>query len=322
MEAIALSNDEFEGENNVYMLESDGEVALVDTGTAVPDVRSQLEGGLAALGHDLADVTMIALTHWHPDHAALAGTIQDSSGATVYAHEADAPLVERVPDAERAKRERQLELFEEWGVPPDERAEVIEALDAGLDVSGDGASVTPIRDDEVLRFGECALRVFHAPGHTAGLCCFEFSRDGCREAFVGDAILPEYTPNVCGADIRVERPLQTYIETLYRLADRNLAVAWPGHRDAIERPRERITEIIAHHRERTQQVVEAVRAAEPADAWTVSERLFGDLSGIHILHGPGESYAHLDHLQRHGVLDRTEEGYVLVDHDPDVASLF
>lgn len=48
------------------------------------------------------------------------------------------------------------------------------------------------------------------------------------------------------------------------------------------------------------------------DAWTVSAHLFGDLDGIHVLHGPGEAYAHLEHLRDAGAVVITDRKYELV----------
>jgi hypothetical protein len=69
-------------------------------------------------------------------------------------------------------------------------------------------------------------------------------------------------------------------------------------------------------------VIEALDDRGPADTWTVSARLFGDLDGIHILHGPGEAFAHLDHLERHGVIERDGREYRLVEPETDVLALF
>jgi glyoxylase-like metal-dependent hydrolase (beta-lactamase superfamily II) len=149
--------------------------------------------------------------------------------------------------------------------------------------------------------------------------------DGRSEAaFVGDAILPRYTPNVGGADLRLSEPLADYVDSLVRLADRDPAVAYPGHRDPILDPAGRAREIVAHHRDRTQRVIDALVELGPATPWAVSAALFGDLAEIHILHGPGEAYAHLAHLAAAGVVERRERRYALTV-DPatvDVSALF
>ncbi|MCU4926772.1 MBL fold metallo-hydrolase [Halobacteria archaeon AArc-dxtr1] len=294
MDRISLNSEAFEGENNAYVVEGSDDLALVDTGVGTDDVRDQLREGLTERGYAFADVDAIVLTHFHPDHAGLAGEIQAESDATVYVHEADAPLVAREAGDVAAFDERRLAALEAWGVPDAKRDELLAFLEGASRILGEPASVTRIADGDTIDVGGHALDVVHAPGHTAGLCCFEIADR--NEAFVGDAILPVYTPNVGGADVRVERPLATYIDSLQRIADRDYDRLWPGHRDPIDEPTARIREIVDHHRDRTERVVDVLTEYGPADAWTVSAHLFGDLEGIHIKHGPGEAYAHLDHL--------------------------
>ncbi|MFB6153146.1 MAG: MBL fold metallo-hydrolase, partial [Halodesulfurarchaeum sp.] len=74
-------------------------------------------------------------------------------------------------------------------------------------------------------------------------------------------------------------------------------------------PRGRAIEIRSHHEERTARVLGVLQEASPLTAWEVSDALFGHLENIHILHGPGEASAHLDHLVHAGIVERTEEGY-------------
>ncbi|WP_226005624.1 MBL fold metallo-hydrolase [Natrinema salinisoli] len=310
MDRISLGNDEFEGRNNAYVLADDAEdeLALVDTGIALESVRRDLRDGLAERGYEFADVDDIVLTHFHVDHAGLAGEIQAESDATVYVHEADAPLVAQDPDAVATVEDRRRELLEQWGVPDEARTELLEFLESA-DIEGRPADPTPIQDGDRLDVGGRTLETVHAPGHAAGLCCFEIERGD--EAFVGDAVLPVYTPNVGGADVRVEHPLEKYVATLERLVDRDYDRVWPGHRDPIEEPTERIETILEHHRERTETILEILNERGPADAWTVSAELFGDLEGIHIVHGPGEAFAHLDHLRHEGVVEYENGTYRL-----------
>ena len=60
-------------------------------------------------------------------------------------------------------------------------------------------------------------------------------------------------------------------------------------------------------------VLDALRRLGPCNTWTVSDDLFGNLEHIHILHGPGESYAHLEHLERAGCVERDGKLYSLAD---------
>ena len=87
--------------------------------------------------------------------------------------------------------------------------------------------------------------------------------------------------------------------------------AWPGHREPISDPAGRAEEIIDHHEERAYRGVELLDEEGPLSTWEVSDRLFGELTDVHILHGPGEAHAHLDHLVREGLLAETDDGYLL-----------
>jgi hydroxyacylglutathione hydrolase len=324
MKRIQLGNAVFEGLNNAYVFgtDPDAETTLVDTGVATPDVREQLAEGLADFGLGFADVDELLLTHWHEDHVGLAGAIQAAGGATVRVHADDAPLVERDPDAWAEMTERQRAFLDEWGVPDEPREELLAFIDGHDELTGPEPTVEPFADGERFATPAGHLEALHLPGHAAGLAGFVFDGEDGRELFGGDALLPHYTPNVGGADVRVEAPLARYLETLERIVDGGFDRAFPGHRDPIDDPAGRARAIAAHHRERTECVVDVLAETGPADAWSVSAQLFGDLSSIHILHGPGEAYAHLDHLTAGGIVERTGNDYRLVETDPALDDLF
>jgi hydroxyacylglutathione hydrolase len=362
---IQLGNTVFEGQNDAYLFDGDGPTTLVDTGVATDEGREQLQAGLAEYGVAFADVDRILLTHWHHDHAGLAGEIQAESDATVFVHEEDAPFVADDGANHRVEIEERA-LFERWGVPDEKGTELLDFLDLHDRIQGTSPSVETFADGATFDCGGVELRAVHLPGHAAGLSGFAFDAgvaedgaaggvtvdgeaaddeetgsqktDGERHLLAGDALLPKYTPNVGGADPRVEDPLGTYLSSLGRIIESDYDRAWPGHRDPIDDPEGRARDIAVHHRERTERVLEVLRERDAPDAWTVSADLFGELSNIHIMHGPGEAWAHLDHLERHGVVARTGDeesevvgdetggdgsvGYELVDSDPDVDAMF
>jgi glyoxylase-like metal-dependent hydrolase (beta-lactamase superfamily II) len=322
MNTISLENTAFEGHNNAYLLTGDV-TTLVDTGVATPDTREQLRAGLADGGLSFSDIDQILLTHWHSDHAGLAGEIQAESGAVVRAHRADAPLIEQDGAARASMEDQQEKLFDAWGMPDEPREELLAFVAASADSSGVSPSVEPFVPGEHIKAGDRTLTVTHLPGHTAGLSGFTFESDRGTELFSGDALLPHYTPNVGGADVRVESPLASYLDTLAGIVERGFVRAWPGHRGPIIDPAGRAADIIAHHRERTDRVLSVLETHGPADAWTVSDHLFGNLENIHILHGPGECAAHLAHLASHGIVEDTPNGYTVIGYtEADIDALF
>jgi glyoxylase-like metal-dependent hydrolase (beta-lactamase superfamily II) len=164
----------------------------------------------------------------------------------------------------------------------------------------------------VIQIGDEQFRVRHTPGHTLGHACFEFDTPDGLGAFVGDVVLPVYTPNVGGADVRVDRPLEQLLRSLHSLERRQYDCVWPGHRSQITDPNARIREIVDHHVERMERILTILRDEGTADPWEVSSQLFGTLEGVHIMHGPGEAYAHLEHLERNGILERNGREYEIV----------
>ena len=320
---VSLGNRAFEGNNNCYVLgtEPGATTTLVDTGVAVDATRRQLRAGLDDHGLVFGDIEQVLLTHHHADHTGLAGEIQAESGCSVHVHEADAPLVAQ-EEATMADTEDRLRRYvEEWGMPDEKQAELLAFLDGTSGIDGEPPEVTTFEDGATFDLGSVELEAVHMPGHAAGLAGFAFDgRDG-EELFSGDALLPHYTPNVGGADTRVDGALAKYLDTLAAVVERGYARAWPGHRGPIVDPPGRAADIVAHHRERTERVV-TVLAEGPATPWEVSADLFGSLSVIHILHGPGEAFAHLEHLETAGIVERDGRRFELVEPDPDLVEPF
>ncbi|GAD52693.1 hypothetical protein MBEHAL_1453 [Halarchaeum acidiphilum MH1-52-1] len=322
MHVIGLHNTVFEGDNTVYLLgeDGDGPLTLVDVGFDDLEIREQLAAGLADAGHAVTDVEQVLLTHYHGDHAGLAAWVQRESGATVYCHEVDAPLVESGQEAYRALRDAQEARFEAWGMPVDARTELRAVLDTETDLMAGATDVESVSDGDTVRAGDVDLRVRHLPGHTAGHVGY-VRADG-KALYAGDILLPKYTPNIGGADVRLNGALAAYLGSLERVAATAPDVAWPGHRDRIDDTVGRARTIADHHRERTENVLDVLRERGPATPWVVSHDLFGDLSSIHILHGPGEAHAHLEHLETHDVVAAEDGVYSLVETDPDLDPLF
>lgn len=316
MERISLTNSAFEGNNNVFLFDDGPETVLIDTGDGTSATRNQLTARLREREIELSDVDCLFLTHWHEDHTGLAGEIQAESGADVYVHQRDAPLVEGNPDAWSELRNLREQYFTEWGMPAEKQQGLHELLEAA-ESGGNPPTVATFEDGDIFSINEHELEVVCSPGHTDGLCIFEWHRDGKREIFSGDAILPVYTPNIGGADVRVERPLQKYLRSLRRIADADYERAWPGHRDPIDSPADRAEYIINHHEERAWRVLDVLRRLGPCDTWSVSAELFGNLESIHVLHGPGEAFAHLEHLERSGAISREGTTYRLRDDTAD-----
>jgi len=308
LRTIQLDNEEFEGLNDAYLLTGSGPTTLIDTRIATEETRETLSTALESAGLALGAIDQVLLTHWHGDYTRLAGVVRENGDADVVAHSRDAPIIERRAGAMADLRSRQRTCFEDWGIPPAKRRELERQIDAADDFVIPPRDTVEVTDGVTLAAGDRRLRAVHTPGHTAGHLCF---LDEANDVvFSGDALLPVYTPNVGGADVRLDRPLAAYLSTLEWFGEHELDRAYPGHSDPMADPAGRAQEILAHHAQRSTRVLEVVREDGPVDAWAVSQRLFGSVEGVHVIHGPGEAFAHLGHLAAEGVLSRTDDGYL------------
>jgi glyoxylase-like metal-dependent hydrolase (beta-lactamase superfamily II) len=73
--------------SNIYLVESDAGVIIVDTGFA--DAAGSVLQTLDQLGHTPHDVRLIFLTHVHMDHAGSAAELRRRTGAPIAMHRAD-----------------------------------------------------------------------------------------------------------------------------------------------------------------------------------------------------------------------------------------
>jgi glyoxylase-like metal-dependent hydrolase (beta-lactamase superfamily II) len=150
------------------VLETGDGPILVDPGPSA--TLPKLRAGLAALGHELSDLSALLLTHIHLDHAGATGTLtREIPRLRVYVHVTGAPhLVDPTKllgSATRLYGDRMEALWGEVAPVPPER-------------------VSALRGGEQLAFGGSAISVAYTPGHAWHHVSYFELESGV--AFVGD----------------------------------------------------------------------------------------------------------------------------------------
>jgi glyoxylase-like metal-dependent hydrolase (beta-lactamase superfamily II) len=310
VEQFELDNPFLEGANSVYVLQDGGATALVDTGVSTEASRAALERKLGTLDIAFEDIDQIFLTHWHTDHAGLAGDIQARSDAAVHVHDADAGLAGQDEMAWREMLYEYGTAFERWGMSANERTTSLDWVDTRAGYWGRPADVRPFESGATFTVGSEQLRAIRLPGHTLGSVGYVIQGETGPELFSGDTWLPGYTPNIGGGEYReVETQLEQFLESLQRIANSRFVRAFPGHRAAIQDTAARARSIVQHHWDRLANLVEIVRAKDPATVRETARHLFGTLEDLHIFIGCAETAMHLEYLKANGMVRETEAGY-------------
>ncbi|MEU4723599.1 MBL fold metallo-hydrolase [Nonomuraea dietziae] len=288
----------------VYALDSPGGPLLVDAGWNHPDAWQALSAGLSALGTDVSAVRGVVVTHFHPDHAGLAGRVREESGAWIAMHEEDARLVKLMRGfGDRAHRDFQSEMLRRAGAPA-------LTLEDGARPEPPAQPDLELRDGDLIDLPGRTLRAIHTPGHTPGHLCL-FLEDAAR-LFTGDHVLPDITPHIgiYPYDRDDVDPLDDFLTSLDRVAALGRTEALPAHERIFDDTAARAAEIRAHHEDKLVRL--AAVLAEPLTIWEAAalmtwNRSWEDLSPMLRGMAAGEAAAHLRALEARGLIRRLPE---------------
>jgi glyoxylase-like metal-dependent hydrolase (beta-lactamase superfamily II) len=152
------------GPINMFLLESDGGYALIDTG--LPGSADAIAKAAAGLGKAPSAIRHILLTHAHPDHIGSLAAVKRTTGAGSYMHPADAPIAASGRG------------FRPMKPAPGLLTGILFRLFVRLDRVVEAATIDhQIEDGEQLAIAG-GIRAIHVPGHCAGQLVFLWGQRG------------------------------------------------------------------------------------------------------------------------------------------------
>jgi len=303
---------------NVYVVETDEGLTLVDGGWAIEAAREVFERSLRQLGTGFGDIRRFLVTHVHRDHYSMAAQLGREYGADVSLGAEEKATLDLLNDHERPRAETPffaslvsagaVELAEQWNEV--ESAVPNQAVWLYPDTWFEG--------DHAIALGRRTLDAVHTPGHTAGH--YVFADRGAELLFAGDHVLPTITPSIGFTMPAAADPLGDFMASLTKVRALPDLRVLPAHGPVAPSTHARVDELLVHHEQRLEKSL-ATLAQGPLTAfdaanrlsWTRHERSFDELDLFNRGIAAMETKAHLELLVARGLATRTAttEGVVL-----------
>jgi glyoxylase-like metal-dependent hydrolase (beta-lactamase superfamily II) len=241
---------------------------------------------------DSKEIKTIILSHYHPDHYGFAGGLQEITGAEV-----SMTKIDHETALEFAKDYRDNKLQENYlncGIPEKVVNDMTENESSFNQLVSPHPVVNSyIKAGDKLQLGRYEYEVLDAPGHSDGLVCL-FNKEE-SVLFSTDHILPKITPNISYHFYGDNNPLKSYIESLREYKKLEAEYVIPSHGKPFTNANKRIDEILAHHDERLEKIIDSLRA--PSTVFDICHLLFGEKLTSHELRfAIGETISHLEYL--------------------------
>ncbi len=254
---------------NVYVIETDDGLVLIDGGWAIPESRTLFDAGLKELGYSVRDIRRFLVTHMHRDHYTQASVVGREVGApvalgigekaTMELMHSDAGLED--PNLARLRSAGAQELATAW-------RELMPSRPRSMDDYG--MPDEWLERDVVVDLGPRRLDAVSTPGHTQGHYVFADPEAGLL--FAGDHVLSTITPSIGFEPAYVQQPLRDFLSSLAKVRAMPDMKLLPAHGPVTDSSHTRIDELVAFHDVRLQQSLDAVEGGA-VTAWEVAGEL-------------------------------------------------
>jgi glyoxylase-like metal-dependent hydrolase (beta-lactamase superfamily II) len=156
--------------------------------------------------------------------------------------------------------------------------------------------------------------VLHRPGHSPSDTVFWDEASG--ELFGGDHLIKHISSNpllsmpLDGDSTQRPRALMTYLDSLRKTREMELAVVYPGHGEPVEDHRSLIEERFRMHERRADKLCRLIEE-RPRNAYELAQEMWGNVAVTQAFLTLSEVLGHVDLLIDAGrVVEREEAGVV------------
>lgn len=290
---------------NLWLIEEDDGLTLVDTGLGDPDSRGLWTELIGLLPKPL---TRIIATHYHPDHLGNAEWLSSATGAPIHLAMSEYLLAHALHGQHSGFDMASLHAhFRRHGLDEERLAK----MEARGNVYRRGVPTLPTKyqrlvDGDVLRIGRRHWQTIAGYGHSP-----EHMSLHCADAGVlisGDMLLPRITTNInVPAAMPDEDSVGRFLASLRcfePLPEKTLVL--PAHGLPFFGLHARIGQLITHHAERDTTMLQALGSSQSA-AELLKTLFTRELDAHQLMFAMGEAIAHLNHLWQRGCVRRVEE---------------
>ncbi|GAB6180171.1 MBL fold metallo-hydrolase [Desulfotomaculum defluvii] len=296
---IPLPNNPLKSLNS-YIFVSDKRNLIIDTGFNLQACQNAFMKGVKELNIDLSKTDLV-LTHMHVDHSGLADDLR-KSGCRVFISKLDGDIL----NSFRASTYTVIKKMNN-ALDLDQKGLTVNNKEFG-NTSTEMLDYCPICEGNIFEVGSYVLEVTDIPGHTPGhIALYERKH---KLLFSGDHILNEITPNITFWGYEIDS-LGNYIDSLKRIYEFNIDLVFPAHRSIIKDYRKRIKELIVHHEDRLEEILQILREGKKTASqtaakmhWDLSYDSWEDFPGAQKWFASGEAMSHLEHLVYKGTAQR------------------
>ena len=295
---------------NVYVIETDSGLTLVDGGWAIPVARDLLERCLKDIGAGFADINRFLVTHVHRDHFTMATVLGRELGIDVALGLGDKPALDLLNNTDALTENPFHAVLRSAGAHAvAEKWERLEGDDEGPDAELWQYPTSWLDGDHEIAVGARTFDAVHTPGHTPGH--FVFADRTAGLLFAGDHVLPTITPSIGFTVPPTDQPLGDFMASLAKVRSLPDLRILPAHGPVAPSSYARVDALLDFHEERLTASLAALPAAGSgrtapgydvagALGWTRHLHAFDTLDVFSQGMAAMETKAHLDLLVARG----------------------